>query len=163
MAVYWLTFSTTLLRRLLVIQMGGEVNRIDSMSAWVRPFTSSVSLASLAVWWIASLNKVRSLLSSVVSWNNTWANQCALEAVCFCLRWHLAHSIKACSGLGSTFSLHLQQDRKEATWFTPIISPLTVVLSRARRTSWSCGADLNVEPYFAFLRQISIHGSSYPQ
>ena len=28
------------------------------MSAWVRPFTLSVSLVSLAIWWIASSNKV---------------------------------------------------------------------------------------------------------
>ena len=83
-----------------------------------KTFTSSVSLVRLAVWWIASSKKVRSLLSFFMSWNNTWANQFALEAhsyaleaVCFCLKWHLAHSIKACSGLGSTFSLPLQQDR----------------------------------------------------
>jgi len=38
--------------------MGGEVNTIDSMSASVRPFTSTVSLVSLAVWCIASSNKV---------------------------------------------------------------------------------------------------------
>jgi len=45
------------------------------MSAWVTPFTSTVSLVSLAIWWIASSNKVRSILSSFVSWNNTWVNE----------------------------------------------------------------------------------------
>ena len=43
------------------------MNKIDSMPAFGIPFSSTILLVSLAVWCIASVNKVRFILSSFVS------------------------------------------------------------------------------------------------